>query len=306
MARAIAGRGVSPGSGRRRARRTWPSSARGAPSGHGRAASGCEMPISAPKPNSSPSTKRVEALTSTAAASTSSRKRSACAEVAGDDRLAVAGAVAVMCAIASSSESTTRRRASGRGTRWRSPRRSPRRSRGRTARARSSPTSSTLGECGVDPGEERRGDVGVHHERLGGVAHRRPLRLGVDDDPLGHRRGRRRRRRRRGSCRRRRSRTGTVACSRIDAISDGPPRGIRQSIEPRCCMNSTAASREVSSTSTSASSGRPAFTQRLAQHRRDGDVRGDAPRRAAQERRVAGLQAQRRRRRRSRSVGSRR
>ena len=36
-----------------------------------------EMPISAPKPSSSPSTNRVEALTSTAAASTSCTKRSA-------------------------------------------------------------------------------------------------------------------------------------------------------------------------------------------------------------------------------------
>ena len=81
---------VSRGSGRRRGRRTWRSSARAGPSGRGRGASGCEMPISAPKPNSSPSTKRVDALTSTAAASTSAVKRSAAARSRGDDRLGVA------------------------------------------------------------------------------------------------------------------------------------------------------------------------------------------------------------------------
>ncbi len=43
-------------------------------------------------------------------------------------------------------------------------------------------------------------------------------------------------------------------------MSDGPPRGIRQSIEPRCCMNSTAASRLVSVTKITASAGRPALT----------------------------------------------
>src|SRR4051812_10151981 len=47
------------------------------------------IPISAPKPNSPPSVKRVEALTSTAAASTSATKRRS-ALVAGDDRLGVA------------------------------------------------------------------------------------------------------------------------------------------------------------------------------------------------------------------------
>ena len=50
---------------------------------------------------------------------------------------------------------------------------------------------------------------------------------------------------------------GTVAFSRIEAMSDGPPRGMRQSIESRWRMNSTAASRLVSSTSTTESSGRP-------------------------------------------------
>ena len=42
-------------------------------------------------------------------------------------------------------------------------------------------------------------------------------------------------------------------------MSDGPPRGIRQSIESRRRMNSMAASWLVSATRVSASSGRPAL-----------------------------------------------
>ena len=85
-----------------------------------------EMPISAPKPNSSPSTKRVEALTSTAAASTSCGEAVGGGEVVGDDGLAVAGAVAGDVV----DGGVERRRpparpASGRGTRWRSRRRWP-------------------------------------------------------------------------------------------------------------------------------------------------------------------------------------
>ena len=66
------------------------------------------MPISAPMPNWLPSTRRVEALTSTAAASTSWVKRRARREVVGDDGLGEPGAVAAMWAIASSKPSTTR------------------------------------------------------------------------------------------------------------------------------------------------------------------------------------------------------
>ncbi len=67
-----------------------------------------EMPISAPKPNSSPSTKRVDALTSTAAASTSAVKRSADSR----SRVTMASlwpdAYRLMWSMAWSSESTTR------------------------------------------------------------------------------------------------------------------------------------------------------------------------------------------------------
>jgi hypothetical protein len=54
---------------------------------------------------------------------------------------------------------------------------------------------------------------------------------------------------------------GTVACSRMLAMSDRPPRGIRQSTYSRRRMNSTAASRLVSFTSTRPSTGSPALAR---------------------------------------------
>src|SRR5579863_1484021 len=73
-----------------------------------RACSFCvELPISAPIPNSAPSVKRVEALTYTHAASTSSWKR----RPAAASRVTIASLwpvpCAAMCSIAASSESTT-------------------------------------------------------------------------------------------------------------------------------------------------------------------------------------------------------
>src|SRR5437588_770304 len=52
---------------------------------------------------------------------------------------------------------------------------------------------------------------------------------------------------------------GTVACSRTARMSDGPPRGMRQSITSRRRMNSIAASWLVSSTTMAASSAKPAL-----------------------------------------------
>jgi hypothetical protein len=52
-------------------------------------------PISAPKPNSSPSVKRVDAFTSTAAASTSPREPAGGIEIARQDRFGVTGAVTI-------------------------------------------------------------------------------------------------------------------------------------------------------------------------------------------------------------------
>ena len=66
------------------------------------------MPISAPIPNWLPSTSRVDALTSTAAASTSRVNRRAWREVIGDDRLGEARAVAADVTTAASRSSTTR------------------------------------------------------------------------------------------------------------------------------------------------------------------------------------------------------
>ena len=75
-------------------------------------------------------------------------------------------------------------------------------------------------------------------------------------------------------------------------MSDGPPRGIRQSMTSRRRMNSTAASRLVSVTSCTASAGSPTLADRLAQDAGDDRVRRDRPGRAPQEGRVARLEAQ--------------
>ena len=191
------------------------------------------MPISAPKPNSSPSMKRVEALTSTAAASTSRGEAVGRGQVAGDDGLGVAGAVPGDVV-----DGVVERR--------RRPRTASLRSRnsgaevvvGRRAHCRrrcagraSSPTSSTPSSAAASRGRNASATDSVDEQGLGGVAHARPLRLGVDDDverhveiggrvdvdvavavavdDVGH---------------------GGVARGST-AISDGPPRGMRQSIE---------------------------------------------------------------------------
>ena len=70
---------VTRGSGRRPRRPTWWSSARAGAIGPRACSFWVEMPISAPKPNSPPSVNRVEALTITAAASTSAVHRRAAA-----------------------------------------------------------------------------------------------------------------------------------------------------------------------------------------------------------------------------------
>ena len=75
-------------------------------------------------------------------------------------------------------------------------------------------------------------------------------------------------------------------------MSAGPPRGMRQSMNARCCMNSTAASCDVSSSSTTASAGRPALATASRSTDAIADVRRDRAGRAAQERGVARLQAQ--------------
>ena len=83
-----------------------------------------------------------------------------------------------------------------------------------------------------------------------------------------------------------------MALSSTERISDGPPRGIRTSIDSRSRMKSTAASWRVSSTSTSESCGQPGLGQALAERGGDGDVGADRAGGAAQEGGVAGLEAQ--------------
>ena len=253
-----------------------------------------EMPISAPNPSSSPSTNRVDALTRTAAASTSFTKRSAARDVVGDDGLAVAAAVAGDVG-------------DGRVEGVDDPH--------RELQVEELGGVVVVGGDGGHPiaedlvrgfvadqldalesrghlAEEGGGDVAVDEQRLGGVAHRGALGLGVLHDGGRHRRGRRWRRRTRGSCRRRRSRRARWRCRGPSGSATARPAGSARRSTPRRRMNSTAASWRVSSTSTSESCGQPGLGQPLAERRRDGDVRADGARRPAEERGVARLQAQ--------------
>ena len=165
------------------------------------------MPISAPNPNSSPSVNRVDALTTTAAASTSRVNRVAAGQVAGDDRLGVTRCRSGRCGRSPHpGVAPPRRSSSGRGTPGRSRPRSPRPS-ATIAAGRASPTQlDPLEGLGRPGGGTRRRQPRCTTQALGGVAHAGPLRLGVDGRWRAPCRGRRRRRRRRGSCRRRRSR----------------------------------------------------------------------------------------------------
>ena len=236
------------------------------------------MPISAPKPNSSPSVNRVEALTTTAAASTSAVKRLGGRQVAGDDGLGVAGAVPADV-VDGAVEVVDDRHAHlrGPGTPGRSPRRSPLPSwpGRRSLRARSSPTSSTPSRRGRDHGQEGLGHGLVHDQRLGRVADARPLGLGVDEDVDGH------------------VQVGggvdvdvavAVAVDHVRhggvgsstaSISDGPPRGIRQSIRPRSRMNSTDRLAAGVLHQDHGVGGQPGLGEALAEDTGDGPVGGD-------------------------------
>ena len=181
--------GVSPGSGRRHGRRTSRWSARAGPSGPRACSFWVEMPISAPNPNSSPSTNRVDALTSTAAASTSAVNRSAAAQVARDDGLAVPRAVAGDVV----DGGVERRHDPHRELQVEELVRPVVLARGghpvvaqHAPGLRSSPTSSTPSSRSATRGRNSSATASCTSTRLGGVAHRRPLRLAVDDDVGRH------------------------------------------------------------------------------------------------------------------------
>jgi hypothetical protein len=143
----------------------------------------------------------------------------------------------------------------------------------------------------VDPaGQERGGHVGVHHERLGRVAHRRALGLGVDHDVAAMSRSARRRRRR-GSCRRRRSRRARWRCR-------GSPDQRRAAAGDQA-VDDSAQLHELDGRLAAgvldqhhASAGRPALATASRSTAAMADVGRDGPRRAPQERGVARLQAQ--------------
>ena len=85
---------------------------------------------------------------------------------------------------------------------------------------------------------------------------------------------------------------GTVACSRIMAISAARPRGIRQSITPRQLHELPGGLVRGVSDEKDAVLREPGLGERLAEHRLDGPVRRERRRRTAQERDVPGFQAQ--------------
>ena len=167
-------RGVSPGSGRCRATTYLAVVSSRRPIGPRAWSFWVLMPISAPKPNSSPSTKRVEALTSTAAASTSAVNRSAAARSTGDDGLAVARAVAgdVVDGVVERVDHP-HRQLEVEELAWPSRRRWPRR---RRARAAGRLVADQL-DAGQRGGRHGAGTPSatdaVHEQRLGRVAHRR-------------------------------------------------------------------------------------------------------------------------------------
>ncbi len=147
-----------------------------------------EMPISAPRPSSKPSAKRVEALTSTVDEFTSRRKRIARGVALGDDGLGVVGAVALdvldrlvdrihhangehlgeelgVVVVLGGAPMRQRHRPGSPALR---------------SQTRSSTPSSR--QRARDREQQARRRLAVDQQRLGGVAHRRPLHLAVDRD----------------------------------------------------------------------------------------------------------------------------
>ena len=203
--------------------------------------------------------KRVDVFTSTAAASTSARNRSAerrsSVTIASERPKELVVDVRDRCIERVHHPPPT---SSGRGTRGRS---RPRWLR-RCARASSGHVRHPPAPPWAWPSRDgARQELGRHrfvqHQRLGRVAHRGALGLGIDQDRLGHVQIRRRIRRRRGSCRHRRSRTAPWRAPGSHASATSLLGGSGSRLGSCCCMNSTAALCEVSSTSTTESSGSP-------------------------------------------------
>ena len=82
------------------------------------------------------------------------------------------------------------------------------------------------------------GDVGVHEQRLGGVADAGAVGLGVEHDRERHVEVGGARRRRRGSCRRRSRSPAPSTPRRRDWIRPAPPRGMSTSTRPRARISS--------------------------------------------------------------------
>ena len=163
---------------------------------------------------------------------------------------------------------------------------------GTRARARSSPTSSTPSRARRGPGQKGVSHVPVDEEGLGRVADPGTLHLGVHHDGQRHLEIGGVRRRRRGSCRRRRSRRERWPRSRMVAMRDAPPRGMRQSMTPSSRMNSHRRLAAGILDEHDDVFGQARFPGRLAQAGHDGHVGPQGRGRTPQDGGVPGLQAQ--------------
>ena len=163
-----------------------------------RACSFCvELPISAPIPNSPPSVKRVEALTYTQAASTPELEGPRGARCRASRSPRSARCRSARCARSPPRPSRRRRRASVERQVLASPSPPRRPARARRSRAPAQPRAPACARRRArarrrrasarerSRGRNSRGDALVHEQRLGGVAHARPLHLRVEHDRLG-------------------------------------------------------------------------------------------------------------------------
>ena len=140
-------------------------------------------------------------------------------------------------------------------------------------------------------GRKTGGDVGVHQQRLGGVAHRRALGLGVEHDRERHVEVGVARRRRRGSCRPR-SRSPAPSTPRRPSGSGRRRRaGSSTSTRPRARISSLTDSWPSPGTSWTTSAGSPAPSTAARSTATIAALERRALERAAQQHRVAGLEA---------------
>ena len=153
-----------------------------------------EMPISAPRPYSKPSAKRVDGVDHHARRVDLAQEAHRVGVRVGDDRVGVVRAVAVDVGERGVEASTTlmlmigARYSSLQSASLAATSFAPAHAgEGGARRLVAAHLDALLREHGADPRQERRGDRGVDEQRLGGVARAVLLRLGVVDDRERHR-----------------------------------------------------------------------------------------------------------------------